>query len=163
MAVHHQDSQGDEDVTIIETIDTTVTVTDDTTGDDVMVMLMEPIFAAFIGTWVGVSSLPGLITWAGDGVVMIGSFMVIRSGAKSRETIDATEAMQQYEAEEEQIPGTPKLLMRSPLIVKDKYEKKDMELGGFRRPRANSDAHRVIWSPGPSTLRKRRLGRQESY
>ena len=151
MAVHHQDSQGDEDVTIIETIDTTVTVTDDTTGDDVMVMLMEPIFAAFIGTWVGVSSLPGLITWAGDGVVMIGSFMVIRSGAKSRETIDATEAMQQYEAEEEQIPGTPKLLMRSPpLIVKDKYEKKDMELGGFRRP-------------GPSTLRKRRLGRQESY
>lgn len=128
-----------------------------------MVMLMEPIFAAFIGTWVGVSSLPGLITWAGDGVVMIGSFMVIRSGAKSRETIDATEAMQQYEAEEEQIPGTPKLLMRSPLIVKDKYEKKYMELGGFRRPRANSDAHRVIWSPGPSTLRKRRLGRQESY
>ena len=33
LAVHHQDSQGDEDVTIIETIDTTVTVTDDDNRD----------------------------------------------------------------------------------------------------------------------------------
>ena len=56
-----------------------------------MVMLMEPIIASLMGFATGVSNLPGLVTWAGDGVVVLGSVLVILSGSQKTEIIDATE------------------------------------------------------------------------
>jgi hypothetical protein len=87
-----------------------------------MVMLMEPIFAAFMGAAVGVSTLPGWVTWAGDGVVTIGSIMVISSGSKKTESIDATEAL--HTIEEEYGPDKHELkkssmLTRSPMLAKN--------------------------------------------
>ena len=37
-----------------------------------MVMLMEPIVATLLGLALGVSTFPSWVTWAGDGVVMVG-------------------------------------------------------------------------------------------
>lgn len=62
-----------------------------------MVMLMEPIFASFMGAATGVSTLPGWMTWLGDAVVVVGSIMVISSGAETTESIDATEALHGFE------------------------------------------------------------------
>ena len=55
-----------------------------------MIMLCEPIVATFIGMVVGVSALPDIETWIGNAIVMGGSIMVIRTGSKKTETIDAT-------------------------------------------------------------------------
>ncbi|KAL7470761.1 hypothetical protein ACHAXS_011039 [Conticribra weissflogii] len=70
-----------------------------------MVMLMEPIVASFIGAAVGVSTLPGWVTWAGDAVVAVGSIMVISSGSKKTESIDATEALHGTKREFEDLDG----------------------------------------------------------
>jgi len=86
-----------------------------------MVMLMEPIVASFIGAAVGVSTLPGWVTWAGDAVVAVGSIMVISSGSKKTESIDATEALHGMDREVDKGAGltnsfitkSPKLLRRS--------------------------------------------------
>ncbi|KAL7543009.1 hypothetical protein ACHAXR_012308, partial [Thalassiosira sp. AJA248-18] len=117
-----------------------------------MVMLMEPIIVAFIGKAVGVSTLPGWVTWAGDAVVMVGSIMVIWSGSRTTETIDATDALHEIESEAE----TPKLtksprLMKSPLVVnKQRKESEDMEFvcvgKKAKMHSAGRDEQRVIWS-----------------
>lgn len=100
-----------------------------------MVMLMEPIVASFMGAAVGVSSLPGWITWAGDAVVVLGSVMVISSGAKKTESIDATDALHNFEREVDSIRGSTSTktsltlkssllsspLVRSSLIRNGKY------------------------------------------
>jgi len=100
-----------------------------------MVMLMEPIVASFMGAAVGVSSLPGWITWAGDAVVVLGSAMVISSGAKKTESIDATDALHNFEREVDSIRGSTSTktsftlkssllsspLVRSSLIRNGKY------------------------------------------
>jgi len=119
-----------------------------------MVMLMEPIIATFIGKAVGVSTFPGWITWAGDGVVMVGSIMVIWSGSKKRETIDATDALQKAdEVGNIDVTKSPKL-MKSPLILNAQREADEMEFVSvgrkLRAPPPSSDGfgsgHRVVWS-----------------
>lgn len=124
-----------------------------------MVMLMEPIIAAFIGSALGVDKLPGLITWAGDAVVMVGSIMVIWSGTRKTETIDATEAIQQDDNPETATgPGlteshlmkSPRL-MKSPLIVNSHHETDEMEfISVKRKPVMGSNGgdagQRVVWS-----------------
>ena len=57
------------------------------------IMLMEPVVAAFIQFWVGLDGLPGTQTWIGDAIVTIGSALVIYSGSKKTEHIDATKAV----------------------------------------------------------------------
>jgi len=116
-----------------------------------MVMLMEPIIATFIGMAVGESTLPGWVTWAGDAVVMAGSIMVIRSGSRKRETIDATDALQQFEADEVKTTDVTKSprMMRSPLIVNSETEEMEFVSVGRKRrmPSTGGDGgHRVVWS-----------------
>ena len=90
-----------------------------------MVMLMEPVIAAFMGVAAGVSTLPGWVTWAGDAVVTVGSLMVISSGAKKTESIDATCALHTLEGDDNiegrksnaSFPKSP-MPMKSPLITK---------------------------------------------
>lgn len=57
------------------------------------VMLMEPVVAAFFGFWAGLDPLPGMQTWIGDAIVTVGSGIVIYSGSKKTEHIDATKAV----------------------------------------------------------------------
>lgn len=57
------------------------------------VMLMEPVCAALFGFWAGLDPLPGPQTWVGDAIVTLGSAIVIMSGAKKTEHIDATRAL----------------------------------------------------------------------
>ncbi len=84
-----------------------------------MVMLMEPILASLMGAAAGVSTLPGWLTWAGDAVVAIGSIMVISSGSKKTESIDATEALHGMEHDDKGgltnsvVTKSPKLLRSS--------------------------------------------------
>lgn len=58
-----------------------------------VIMLMEPVVGVFIGVLVGVDTLPGTITWVGDTIVTLGSALVVYSGAKKTESIDATKAV----------------------------------------------------------------------
>ena len=58
-----------------------------------VIMLMEPVVGAFVGVLVGVDTLPGAITWVGDAIVTLGSALVVYSGAKKTESIDATKAV----------------------------------------------------------------------
>ena len=58
-----------------------------------VIMLMEPVVGVFIGVLVGVDTLPGTITWVGDAIVTLGSALVVYSGAKKTESIDATKAV----------------------------------------------------------------------
>lgn len=123
-----------------------------------MVMLMEPIFAAFIGKWAGVSALPGWVTWAGDGVVTIGSILVISSGSRKTETIDATDALQHEVEQLDDSPTTLKksslmkspVMMKNPLIVKKQNSIEEMEFECVGRkpimhPTDEDAGHRVIW------------------
>ena len=57
------------------------------------VMLMEPVAAAFFEFWAGLAPLPGTQTWIGDAIVATGSAVVIFSGSKTTEHIDATKAV----------------------------------------------------------------------
>jgi len=57
------------------------------------VMLMEPVCAALFGFWADLDPLPGPQTWLGDVIVTVGSALVIYSGSKKTEHIDATKAM----------------------------------------------------------------------
>ena len=83
-----------------------------------MVMLMEPIIASFIGAAVGVSTLPGWVTWAGDAVVAVGSFLVISSGAKKTESIDATGALHTVDTETDGNGMTKSsMMLKSPLVT----------------------------------------------
>lgn len=92
-----------------------------------MVMLMEPIVASVMGSIAGVSSLPSLMTWAGDGVVMVGSILVILSGSKKTETIDATNALKKVN-EELALEGNPVLLRRSSMSTKTPTLKRSVVL-----------------------------------
>jgi len=56
-------------------------------------MLMEPVVGVFIGFWLGVDSFPGTQTWIGDIIVTVGSGLVVYSGSKTTESIDATKAV----------------------------------------------------------------------
>lgn len=77
-----------------------------------MVMLMEPILASLMGYAAGVSDLPGLLTWVGDAIVVVGSVLVISSGSKKTETIDATKALHTVN-EELAVEGKNDILKRS--------------------------------------------------
>ena len=90
-----------------------------------MVMLMEPVIALFQGIAVGVATLPGPITWLGNAVVVSGSLIVIWSGSKKTETVDATDALHQTETElvkslncSIKIKGSR--LMKSPMIRRER-------------------------------------------
>ena len=52
---------------------------------------------------VGSDPLPGLQTWIGNFVVAVGIFLVVWSGARSTETIDATKALLQVNNNTENI------------------------------------------------------------
>lgn len=58
-----------------------------------VIMLMEPVVGVFIGYWVGVDSLPAAQTWIGSAIVTFGSGLVVYSGSKTTESIDATKAV----------------------------------------------------------------------
>ena len=58
-----------------------------------MVMLTEPVIAAFLGVLVGVDQLPGMQVWIGDAIVCTGSVLVIYSGSRKKESIDATKSL----------------------------------------------------------------------
>jgi drug/metabolite transporter (DMT)-like permease len=57
------------------------------------VMLMQPVIGTLMGVAAGLEPWPGPQTWIGDGVVTVGIILVIWSGARTTETIDATEAL----------------------------------------------------------------------
>jgi hypothetical protein len=57
------------------------------------VMLLEPLVGALLGTAAGTAPWPGLETWLGDLVVAAGTFLVVRAGARTTESIDATDAL----------------------------------------------------------------------
>ena len=59
------------------------------------VMLSEPVLGALMAALVGSDPLPGVQTWIGNVVVAVGIFLVVWSGARSTETIDATKALMQ--------------------------------------------------------------------
>ncbi|KAL3796961.1 hypothetical protein HJC23_000714 [Cyclotella cryptica] len=110
-----------------------------------MVMLMEPILASLMGAAVGVSALPGLVTWAGDAVVVLGSILVIWSGSKKTETIDASGALHAVN-EELLVEGKPDLLRRSSMSTKTSYLKRTISL----------KSPRLLRSPMIQTTRKDR-------
>eukprot|EP00956_Cyclotella_meneghiniana_P012935 scaffold18488_cov59-Cyclotella_meneghiniana.AAC.10 len=103
-----------------------------------MVMLMEPIVASVMGAICGVSSLPSLMTWAGDGVVVVGSILVILSGSKKTETIDATNTLKKVN-EELTVEGKPVLLRRSSMSTKTPTLKRSVVL---RSPRKKYALHK---------------------
>lgn len=100
---------------------------------------------------------------------MIGSFMVIWSGSKKTETIDATDALQQFDDDDDKTNGqelaksdllrrshlkSPRLmkspLLRSPARLNKQQEADEMEFVSVRRnarmPSTGGDAQRVVWS-----------------
>lgn len=83
------------------------------------VMLMEPVLAAFIGFGAGVDPLPGIQTWIGDVIVTIGSVLVIFSGARKTESIDATEAMRQRTGTLDVSTNTHIEMMKTPVFTND--------------------------------------------
>ena len=112
---------------------------------------------------VGVATMPGWKTWAGDAVVVAGSVIVIWSGSRSRETIDATDALKDIEDDvtvTSNLMKNPLLrgsmkgskLMKSPLIMGKRREATDeMEFVSVgRKPlmqsnSGNAAAETVIW------------------
>jgi hypothetical protein len=92
-----------------------------------MVMLMEPIIASLMGAVAGVSTLPGSMTWAGDAVVVVGSILVILSGSKKTDTIDATTALHTVN-EELVVEGIPELFRRSSMSTKNPSLKRSVVL-----------------------------------
>ena len=139
-----------------------------------MVMLMEPIVATFIGMAVGVSTLPGLVTWIGNAVVVLGSIMVIYTGSKKTETIDATDALQQFEDDKLETSDittkSPRLLkgslmksprlMRTPLVVNKLRDVEEMEFVSVGKkskiPSTREKNGRVIWTPMNQTRKSLR-------
>ena len=108
-----------------------------------MVMLMEPVIALFQGIAVGVATLPGMTTWIGNAVVVSGSVMVIWSGSKKTETVDATDALHQTDAEltksltcSLKIKGSR--LMKSPLIRRERGMTEEAEFVPVRGQSARS-------------------------
>ena len=60
------------------------------------VMLMEPVVGSLLGVLAGTAALPGAQTWFGDLIVAGGTFLVIRSGSKTTEKIEANEALRTF-------------------------------------------------------------------
>ncbi|KAG7393353.1 hypothetical protein PHYPSEUDO_009557 [Phytophthora pseudosyringae] len=58
-----------------------------------VVMLVEPVLAAFMGVAVGVDVFPGFLTIAGSLLIIAGTALVIVSNSSKTQTIDATQAM----------------------------------------------------------------------
>ncbi|KAI9905625.1 hypothetical protein PsorP6_013843 [Peronosclerospora sorghi] len=58
-----------------------------------VVMLVEPVVAAFMGMAVGGNVVPGLLTLLGSLLIVAGTALVIVSHASTIQTIDATQAM----------------------------------------------------------------------
>ncbi|GMF56846.1 unnamed protein product [Phytophthora fragariaefolia] len=58
-----------------------------------VVMLVEPVLAAFMGVAVGVDVFPGLLTIIGSLLIIGGTALVIASNSSKTQTIDATPAM----------------------------------------------------------------------
>jgi len=93
-----------------------------------IIVLTEPVIAAFIGVFVGVAAWPVQQVWIGDAIVTVGSVMVIDSGSKKTESFDATESLITPK-----IKKTPAVPM-SPLKEKNAPLQKDNGgWGGFFR------------------------------
>ena len=91
-------------------------------------MLMEPVVALFQGIAVGVTTLPGWITWLGNTVVVSGSLLVIWSGSKKTETIDATDALHQTDNELRQsLSFKSSRLMKRPMILRERAMTEETE------------------------------------
>lgn len=75
------------------------------------VMLMEPVVGSLLGTLSGATALPGMQTWMGDAVVAAGTFLVIWSGAKKTEKIEATDALRPSTGDDSSTVAT---LLKSP-------------------------------------------------
>ncbi|KAG7401165.1 hypothetical protein PHYBOEH_002723 [Phytophthora boehmeriae] len=58
-----------------------------------VVMLVEPVLAAFMGVAVGVDVFPGFLTVVGSLLIIAGTALVIMSNTSKTQTIDATPAM----------------------------------------------------------------------
>mmetsp|Transcript_17505 Transcript_17505/g.27448 ORF Transcript_17505/g.27448 Transcript_17505/m.27448 type:complete len:652 (+) Transcript_17505:40-1995(+) len=108
-----------------------------------MVMLMEPVIALFEGIGVGVATLPGWITWLGNAVVVSGSLIVIWSGSKKTEIVDADVALHQTENElgkslncSIKIKGSR--LMESPLMRRERGMSEETEFVPVRGQFATS-------------------------
>jgi drug/metabolite transporter (DMT)-like permease len=91
------------------------------------VMLMEPVLGALMGVAAGLDPLPGLQTWIGDGVVTVGIVLVVWSGAKTTETIDATEALLQV-GDEDVSGGVGVPLLRSPVVAKSVAHRRKLQV-----------------------------------
>jgi drug/metabolite transporter (DMT)-like permease len=91
------------------------------------VMLMEPVLGALMGVAAGLDPLPGLQTWIGDGVVTVGIVLVVWSGAKTTETIDATEALLQV-GDEDVSGGVGVPLLRSPVVAKGVAHRRKLQV-----------------------------------
>ncbi len=104
-----------------------------------MVMLMEPVIALFQGIAVGVATLPGWITWLGNTVVVSGSLLVIWSGSKKTETVDATDALHLTDNDlMKSLSFKGSRLMKRPMIVRERGMTEETEFvpvrGQFRAP-----------------------------
>ncbi|CAH0483063.1 unnamed protein product [Peronospora belbahrii] len=58
-----------------------------------IVMLVEPVLAAFMGVVLGVDVFPGLLTIVGSLLIISGAALVIVSNSSKTQTIDVTQAM----------------------------------------------------------------------
>eukprot|EP00986_Skeletonema_menzelii_P021373 scaffold34322_cov160-Skeletonema_menzelii.AAC.3 len=93
-----------------------------------MVMLMEPVVALFQGIAVGVATLPGWITWLGNTVVVSGSLLVIWSGSKKTETVDATDALHQTDNDlMKSLSFKGSRLMKRPMIPRERAMTEETE------------------------------------
>lgn len=77
------------------------------------VMLMEPVVGSLLGVLAGTSTLPGSQTWFGDLIVAAGTFLVIRSGSRKTEKIEATEALRTFATKDD---ASTIASFKSPLI-----------------------------------------------
>jgi hypothetical protein len=104
------------------------------------VMLLEPVIGALLGTAAGTAPLPGMQTWFGDVIVAIGTFLVIWSGSRKTEKIDATEALRPAcdngKSDELKVIKSP-MVRKSPM-----FNNFDAATGRVAEPPA-----KVIWEP----------------
>jgi len=107
------------------------------------IMLMEPVVGVFIGVWVGVDTMPGVVTWVGDAIVTIGSGMVVYAGAKKTELIDATKAVRPRLDGNNNAPGGTVEMLHTPVTMKrpSPTKGKDPQARSHRKERSSTFSH----------------------
>mmetsp|Transcript_9439 Transcript_9439/g.19614 ORF Transcript_9439/g.19614 Transcript_9439/m.19614 type:complete len:142 (+) Transcript_9439:1864-2289(+) len=121
-----------------------------------MVMLADPAVGAIQGFLVGVSPMPGIQTWIGDLIVVVGSTMVICSGMRKTDRVDVTEVVAESQSQDALI-GTPKLFPSPRHSLSGQATRRSLQRTGDRefganvssnrQPSLTNDAggNRVIW------------------